>query len=93
MRLTELGINPNKIELLHFENTSNAFNFVFEKDLKAGEAVIVKMPAVSANKRGVNDIGWISDSDYVELYGMIAKNAKNPNDCHLFMQKCTKTIE
>lgn len=76
MRLTELGINPNKIELLHFENTSNAFNFVFERDLKANEIVIVKMPAVSANKRGVNDIGWLSDGD-VTLYGTLSKNAKS----------------
>ena len=79
MKLSGIVKDLSNIKLLEFERTTNAFNFVFEKDLKAGEAVIVKMPAVSANKRGVNDIGWISDSDYVELYGMIAKNAKNPN--------------
>ncbi len=76
MRLSELGINPTTIKLLDFTQTTNAFNFVFEKDLKANEVVIVKMPRVSANKRGVNDIGWMSDGD-VTLYGTFSKNAKS----------------
>ena len=78
MKLSEIVSNVSGIKLLEFERITNAFNFVFEKDLEAGETVIVKMPAVSANKRGVNDIGWLSDGD-VTLYGMLAKNAKNPN--------------
>ena len=64
------------MQLYEFERTTNAFNFVFEKDLKANETVIVKMPAVSANKRGINDIGWLSDGD-VTLYGTLSKNAKS----------------
>ena len=64
------------MQLYEFENTSNAFNFVFEKDLGIGEEIIVKLPRVSANKRGVNDIGWISDGD-VRLYGTLAKNPKD----------------
>lgn len=64
------------MELLEFERTTNAFNFVFERDLKANETVIVKMPPVSANKRGINDIGWLSDGD-VTLYGTLAKNPKS----------------
>ena len=66
------------MQLLEFERTTNAFNFVFERNLKANETVIVKMPAVSANKRGVNDIGWLSDGD-VTLYGTISKNPKSDN--------------
>ena len=66
------------MELLHFERTTNAFNFVFEKDLAAGETVIVKMPSVSANKRGVNDIGWICNGT-IELSGTFAKNPKSEN--------------
>lgn len=64
------------MQLLEFERTTNAFNFVFEKDLKANETVIVKMPPVSANKRGINDIGWLSNGD-VTLYGTLAKNPKS----------------
>ena len=66
------------MEVYEFENTSNAFNFVFEKDLEEKETIIVRMPRVSANKRGVNDIGWLSDGD-VRLYGTLAKNPKDEN--------------
>lgn len=65
------------MKLYDFERASgNAFNFVFEKDLAANEVVVVKLPAVSANKRGINDIGWLSDGD-VTLYGSLAKNPKS----------------
>jgi hypothetical protein len=66
----------SSIPLLQFERTTNAFNFVFERDLKAGEMVIVKMPTVSANKRGVNDIGWITNGN-VRLSGTFAKDPKS----------------
>ena len=65
------------MQLYEFEKTgTTGFNFVFEKDLNANETVIVKMPAISANKRGINDIGWISDGR-VTLYGTLAKNPKS----------------
>ena len=53
---------------------TTGFNFVFDKDLAAGEQIIVKMPPVSANKRGINDIGWMSDGNNVKLEGTLAKN-------------------
>ena len=61
------------MQLYRFENTSNAFNFVFEKKIPPNETIIVKLPVVSANKRGVNDIGWASDGD-VTLYGTLSQN-------------------
>jgi hypothetical protein len=61
------------MKIYKFEQTTNAFNYVFEKDLAANDEVIVKMPAVSANKRGINDIGWLSNGD-VTLYGTLEKN-------------------
>ena len=64
------------MQLYEFERTTNAFNFVFEKDLIEGEEIIVKMPVVSANKRGINDIGWLSDGD-VKLFGTLSKNPKS----------------
>ena len=90
MRLSDIASNVSNIKLLEFERTTNAFNFVFEKDLAANETVIVKMPVVSANKRGVNDIGWLTDCDVavdadgnetpkLKMYGMLNKNPKNPN--------------
>lgn len=66
------------MKLYDFERASgnSGFNFVFEKDLAANETVVVKLPSVSANKRGINDIGWLSDGD-VTLYGSLAKNPKS----------------
>ena len=46
-----------------FKRTTNGFNFVFEKELESNETVILKMPPVSSNKRGFDDIGWQSDGD------------------------------
>ena len=78
------------MQLYEFDWTGNAFNYVFEKDLDAGEELIVKMPSVSANKRGVNDIGWLSNCDVevdekgnkkpkLKLYGTLARNPKSEN--------------
>lgn len=65
------------MNLLEFAKAgTTGFNFVFEKDLKANETVIVKMPAISANKRGINDIGWLSNGN-ITLYGTLAKNPKS----------------
>lgn len=62
--------------MLEFKRTNNGFNFVFEKELAADETVIVKMPPVSPNKRGVNDIGWQTDGD-VTLYGTLSSNPES----------------
>lgn len=59
-----------------FKNESNAFNFVYEKELAANETVILKMPTVSPNKRGVNDIGWQTDGD-VALYGTLSEQPES----------------
>ena len=65
------------MQLYEFDRTgTTGFNFVFEKDLEEKETIIVKMPAVSANKRGINDIGWLSDGD-ITLYGTLARNPKS----------------
>lgn len=63
------------MKILGFERTTNAFNYVFDYDLKPNETIIVKMPVVSSNKRGVNDIGWQADGD-VKLYGTICFDPK-----------------
>ena len=60
------------MQLLEFTRTTNAFNFVFEKVISAGDTVILKMPPVSANKRGVGDVGWMAESDAVSVYGTLS---------------------
>lgn len=64
------------MQILEFERATNAFNYVFERDIKAFETIIVKMPQVSANKRGINDIGWVCNGD-VTLYGTLSKDASS----------------
>lgn len=59
-----------------FERVTNGFNFVYEKELTANETVIVDMPPVSPNKRGVNDIGWQTDGD-VTIYGTLSKDPES----------------
>ncbi|MBR6603134.1 MAG: hypothetical protein IKK94_03870 [Clostridia bacterium] len=59
-----------------FEKVTQGFNFVYEKALAANETVILEMPAVSHNKRSINDIGWQSDGN-VKLYGTLSKNPES----------------
>ena len=86
----------SKVKVLGFKRTSsNGFNFVFRQDIQAGEIIIVKMPPVSANKRGINDIGWISDAELdtsdpanpqpkIRLYGTLAES---PRDAEALIQE------
>ena len=61
-----------------FVNTTNAFNYVYERTLEPNEEVIIKMPAVTPNKRGINDIGWLTDGE-VLLQGTICSNPADPH--------------
>lgn len=66
-------------ELMRNSNCTG-FSYVFEKELEANEEIVVKMPVPSANKRGVNDIGWQSESENVELYGTLYPDVNNVPD-------------
>lgn len=56
-----------------FNSTSlSNFAYVYDRQLKPNEVVIVQMPRVSSNQRSVNDIGWMSDSDGLTLYGTLS---------------------
>ncbi|MBP3359941.1 MAG: hypothetical protein J6N52_03735 [Clostridia bacterium] len=58
--------------LEHFQKIGEGFDYHFSKKLAPGDEVYVKMPSPSPNKRGVNDIGWQTDSDNVTLYGTLS---------------------
>lgn len=59
-----------------FKNDSRGFNFVYEKELAADETVIIDMPPVTPNKRGVNEIGWQTDGD-VTIYGTLSSKPES----------------
>ena len=85
----DAGRDLSKAKVLGFKRTSsNGFNFVFRGEIASGDIIIVKMPPVSANKRGINDIGWISDAELdttvpdqpqpkIRLYGTLAENPRD----------------
>jgi hypothetical protein len=77
MRLPEIINNWSNIKILDFKRVSGSgFSFTFEKDLEASEVIIVQLPAVSANMRGINDIGWLSDGN-VTVYGSLSRKPKS----------------
>lgn len=59
-----------------FKKVTNGFNFIYEKSLKANETVILSMPPVSPNKRGINDIGWQTEGS-VTIYGTLSSNPES----------------
>ena len=92
MKISDIIKDLQSIKLLEFQRTTNAFNFVFRKDLKENETIIVKMPPVSANKRGINDIGWICDQSELDEHGnpkirLYGTLAENPRDGEALVQE------
>lgn len=62
------------------ENCNYGFSYFYERELAQNESVIVKMPTVSPNKRGINDIGWQTNGTAVTLYGTLCRNpGSNPD--------------
>jgi hypothetical protein len=55
-----------------FRTTGNTgFNYETYGEIGAGEEIIIPLPVVTANKRGVNDIGWQIDGD-ATLYATLS---------------------
>lgn len=50
-----------KRRFIHTDNTG--FNYYYKDDVADGDTVVLRFPPVTANKRGVNDIGWQIDGD------------------------------
>lgn len=59
--------------VFRFDRTNNAFNYLFDYNLSPNEVIIVKLPEVTSNKRGINDIGWQASGN-VELFGTLRYN-------------------
>lgn len=64
----------------HFKRDNiehHGFGYVWDRTVAEDETVIVAMPPISANKRGVNDIAWQTESDDVVIYATISANAND----------------
>ena len=61
-----------------FKRTTNGFNYVFEDKINANETIILKMPSITPNKRGINDIGFSVD-DGIVLYATISSKPDSDN--------------
>ena len=57
--------------MYEFKRLTNGFNYVFEKTLSGNKTILLKMPPISANKRGINDIGFCAENG-VSLYSTIS---------------------
>ena len=66
----------NAEEMEEFERMTTGFDYVYEDTVGAGKIIYLKMPVVSANKRGVNDIGWQCDGDDVALYATMSRKPR-----------------
>lgn len=66
------------MKLDKFVREGEGFQYRFEKKLRPNEEVYLKMPPISSNKRGVNDIGWQSDED-VTLYVTLTNDCSKSN--------------
>lgn len=73
-------LNGNKGEnkMYQFKRITNGFNYIFEKELIPNEKIVLKMPSISSNKRGINDIGWQTNGD-VTLWGTISSKPESDN--------------
>lgn len=54
-----------------FKRSLNGFSYTFEAEVPGNTDIIIKMPPISPNKRGVNDIGWMVEGNLV-LYGTLS---------------------
>ena len=58
------------------KSDNTGFNYGASGEVDAGESVILRFPVVTANKRGVNDIGWQIDGD-AKLYATLSDHPED----------------
>lgn len=69
----------NEISYDRFQNASEyGFSYYYERSIDAGETRYLKMPAVTPNKRGVNDIGFACE-DGIMLYATLSEKPNTVN--------------
>ena len=51
------------MKIYDFKKGQNGFNYFFEKSIEPNTIILLKIPPVSSNKRGINDIGYACDNE------------------------------
>ena len=59
------------MKIYDFKKGQNGFNYVFEKSIDPMTTILLKIPPVSSNKRGINDIGFACENG-IKLYATIS---------------------
>ena len=69
------------MKVSYFKNTTSGFNYIFDDVVPEGETLLLKMPPVTAHKRGINDIGFMADEN-ITIYATILErpNVDDEND-------------
>lgn len=64
--------------MFNLSRKNTAYDYSADIALEAGATEYIEIPRVSANKKGVNDIGWQSD-DNIVIYGTLSSNYTSPD--------------
>lgn len=72
------------------------FNFYYDTDseakgLAAGDSVIIPLPGVTPNKRSINDVGWMTNSDNVRVYATLSSNPDENDGENALWQEVSAT--
>ena len=66
------------MKIYDFKKGQNGFNYFFEKSIEPNTEILLKLPPVSSNKRGINDIGFACE-DGITLYATISARPEGDN--------------
>ena len=64
---------------------------VTENGVTVQKGVMVLIPEVTPNKRSVNDIGWMVNSEDVKVFGTISQNPEENDGENAFWQELSAT--
>lgn len=67
------------------------FNFYYGGKVGVQKGVMVLIPEVTPNKRSVNDIGWMVNSQDVKVFGTISQNPEENDGENAFWQELSAT--
>lgn len=67
-----------KVDKAVKSDDAHGFNYFYDSEINAGDVIILKMPMVTPNKRGINDIGVVYSGD-IAVYGTLSKDYDDDN--------------